>query len=248
MVDRDRRGNRSVKRFTYADGDNIILAVIAIVFTVFALSLGDALIKQISADFPLWQIFVFRSVIAIPVLPSICSNAGSRSHLRRGSWLRRALPAFMCLAPSLGPHIHVTRGQVEHRCSSPSIRRPIGSLDRHHLRPDHLPGRLLSPVRITAELLRRIRFKDPESGKTLVFITNNFLASGRHHLRALQKPLAGGTLLQVDQAASADQAVTYGTFGERGEDADLDCRLASTSSSPSSMKRLDLDASLYTLD
>ena len=24
------------------------------------------------------------------------------------------------------------------------------------------------------ELLRRIRFKDPESGKTLVFITNNF--------------------------------------------------------------------------
>ena len=55
------------------------------------------------------------------------------------------------------------------------------------------------------ELLRRIRFKDPESGKTLVFITNNF--SGRHHLRALQKPLAGGTLLQVDQAASSDQAV-----------------------------------------
>ena len=33
------------------------------------------------------------------------------------------------------------------------------------------------------------------------------LASGRHHLRALQKPLAGGTLLQVDQAASSDQAV-----------------------------------------
>ena len=50
------------------------------------------------------------------------------------------------------------------------------------------------------------------------------LASGRHHLRALQKPLAGGTLLQVDQAASSDQAVLR-HVGERGEDADLDCRL-----------------------
>ena len=41
------------------------------------------------------------------------------------------------------------------------------------MRPDHLPGRLLHPQDYP-ELLRRIRFKDPESGKTLVFITNNF--------------------------------------------------------------------------
>ena len=51
---------------------------------------------------------------------------------------------------------------------------PDGSLDRHHLRPDHLPGRLLQTRQDYPELLRRIRFKDPESGKTLVFITNNF--------------------------------------------------------------------------
>jgi len=51
-----------------AGGDNLRLAIAAIVFTVFALSLGDALIKRISADFPLWQIFVVRSVIAAPVL------------------------------------------------------------------------------------------------------------------------------------------------------------------------------------
>ena len=67
-------------------------------------------------------------------------------------------------------------------------------------------------------------FKDPESGKTLVFIDQQLLASGRHHRRALQKPLAGGTLLQVDQAASSDQAVLR-HVGERGEDADPDCRL-----------------------
>ena len=53
--------------------DNLRLAISAIVFTVFALSLGDATIKQISADFPLWQIFVLRSLIAIPVLYVILS-------------------------------------------------------------------------------------------------------------------------------------------------------------------------------
>ena len=51
-----------------APGDNLRLAVSAIIFTVFALSLGDAVIKQISAAFPLWQVFVVRSVIAIAVL------------------------------------------------------------------------------------------------------------------------------------------------------------------------------------
>ena len=48
--------------------DNIPLAISVIVFTVLALSLGDALIKQGSSTFSLWQIFVLRSVIAIPAL------------------------------------------------------------------------------------------------------------------------------------------------------------------------------------
>lgn len=49
-------------------GDNVRLGVAAILVTVFAMSLGDAAIKLLSADFVLWQIFVLRSVIAIPVL------------------------------------------------------------------------------------------------------------------------------------------------------------------------------------
>ncbi|MGI9504380.1 MAG: DMT family transporter [Geminicoccaceae bacterium] len=49
-------------------GDNIPLAIVVILLTVLALSLGDALIKQTSASFVLWQIFVLRSIIAIPVL------------------------------------------------------------------------------------------------------------------------------------------------------------------------------------
>ncbi len=48
--------------------DNVPLAVGTVVFTVLALSLGDALIKGISADLPLWQIFVLRSLLVVPVL------------------------------------------------------------------------------------------------------------------------------------------------------------------------------------
>lgn len=48
--------------------DNIPLAVTTIIFTVLALSLGDALIKMTSGNFVVWQIFVLRSAIAIPCL------------------------------------------------------------------------------------------------------------------------------------------------------------------------------------
>lgn len=48
--------------------DNLPLAVSTIVLTVLALSLGDALIKMTSGNFVIWQIFVTRSVIAIPCL------------------------------------------------------------------------------------------------------------------------------------------------------------------------------------
>ena len=48
--------------------DNIKLAVAAILATCFALSLGDALIKQQSTSFVLWQIFLVRSLIAVPFI------------------------------------------------------------------------------------------------------------------------------------------------------------------------------------
>ena len=77
----------------------------------------------------------------IPSFIHISDGTGSRSHLRRGSWLRRLCPP-LCVAPSRGLLRHVC--QVEHRCSS-RLFGADGSLDRHHLRPDHLPGRLLHP-------------------------------------------------------------------------------------------------------
>ncbi|WP_299354989.1 DMT family transporter [uncultured Shimia sp.] len=62
-------------------GDNLALAVGAIVFSVFALSLGDALIKLTSNSFALWQIFVLRSLLATPALVLIWRLYGRRASL-----------------------------------------------------------------------------------------------------------------------------------------------------------------------
>jgi drug/metabolite transporter (DMT)-like permease len=43
-------------------------AVVTIIFAVFALALGDAIIKGVSASFTLWQIFFLRSAIVVPIL------------------------------------------------------------------------------------------------------------------------------------------------------------------------------------
>src|SRR5262245_42293146 len=52
-------------------GDNVKLAVSAIIMANLAFSLSDAAIKLISAKFVLWQILVTRSIIAIPLLMAI---------------------------------------------------------------------------------------------------------------------------------------------------------------------------------
>lgn len=85
-----------------SNGDNIKLAVFAILFTVFALSLGDAAIKQFSAEFPLWQIFVVRSVIAIPVLIAVFKTRYQSASLKPDNvgWtaLRSLMLTFMWVA------------------------------------------------------------------------------------------------------------------------------------------------------
>ena len=78
-----------------------------------------------------------------------------------------------------------------------------GSLDRHHLRPDQSPWSpaVLHPSGLPR--MRRIRFKDPESGKTLVFITNNpsFRTPTICALKSRWRWIAALKPLQVDQAA-----------------------------------------------
>lgn len=96
-----------------SDGDNLRLAISAIVFTVFALSLGDALIKRISADLPLWQIFVVRSVIAVPVLMAVLRARYRGLALRpvRPGWtaLRSLMLTFMWVAYYAAlPHVELS--------------------------------------------------------------------------------------------------------------------------------------------
>jgi hypothetical protein len=74
--------------------------------------------------------------------------------------------------------------------------------------------------------LRRIRFRDAETGKVLVFLTNDFepraLTIAALHKNRRQVEL----LFQMDQAAPADQAVLR-QLGEHGKEADLDRRVGS---------------------
>lgn len=97
-----RRAQERLGALNLSGSDNVRLAVVVILVTNLALSLGDAAIKGISADFVLWQIFVLRSVIAIPVLTAIIrlrSRAASLAPRRLG-WvaLRSLLLAFMWVA------------------------------------------------------------------------------------------------------------------------------------------------------
>ncbi len=52
-------------------------AVFAIIISVAALSLGDALIKGTSLSLPLWQIYILRSALVVPVLWGIVRFRGA---------------------------------------------------------------------------------------------------------------------------------------------------------------------------
>ncbi len=96
------RHGRPAPQGRAAGGDNIKLAVGAILFTVLALSLGDAVVKLVSADLPLWQLFVLRSLLALPVLIALARIRSQRVELmpRHLGWtaLRSAMLAAMWVA------------------------------------------------------------------------------------------------------------------------------------------------------
>ena len=69
--------------------------------------------------------------------------------------------------------------------------------------------------------LRRIRYRDPETGKNLVFLTNQFALPAPTICALYRCRWQGGTVLQVDQAAPAHQALLR-HLRERCADANLD--------------------------
>ena len=144
---------------------------------------------------------------------------GSRSHLRRGSWLRRLWPAHIVFRPSLGLLRHAC--QVEHRrpSASPFARRRTRCSQAAGIcltRPCSGQEWLLQADAVTglprtsAAHLAWSRTTD-RLARRWSSSRNNFSSSGspRSSPPLYRKPLARGTLhrLQVDQAASSDPAV-----------------------------------------
>ena len=93
--------------------DNLKLAVASILFAVLALSFGDAVIKLLSSDLSLWQIYIMRSALALPVVIAIV-----KLHHRKLSlipvalgWttLRSCLLGFMWIAYYAAlPHVKLS--------------------------------------------------------------------------------------------------------------------------------------------
>lgn len=79
-----------------APGDRVPLAVASIILTVLALSLGDALIKITSGSFVIWQVFVVRSLILLPVLVVMTISLGSLRMPEALGWI--ALRSLMLIA------------------------------------------------------------------------------------------------------------------------------------------------------
>ncbi len=96
-----------------ARSDNTKLAVFSIIFAVLILSIGDAVVKYFSASFSLWQIFVVRSLIAVPILIAVIKIREPALSLKPVSinWtaIRSLLLAFMWVAYYTAlPHIKLS--------------------------------------------------------------------------------------------------------------------------------------------
>jgi hypothetical protein len=72
--------------------------------------------------------------------------------------------------------------------------------------------------------LRRIRFKDPETGKRLVFLTNNFALPALTITKLYRMRWQIELFFQMDQTASTNQGVLWHDR-ERRQNADMDCNL-----------------------
>src|SRR6202043_1488456 len=133
--------------------------------------------------------------------------------------------------------------QIEHGCSSGLFRRHRPH-DWHHLRSNHRAGR---PLHHPA--LPRTPAAHPlpgrRNGKEAGVPHQSVRVAGYHHRRALQKPLASRTVLQMDQAALADQTL-LGT-SENAVKTQIWIAVSVYVLVAIVKKRLELDASLYTL-
>lgn len=76
------------------------MAIVAILVSVFSLSLGDAVIKASSATLPIWQMYILRSAFALPVLIGFRFTRATEKSIDSWWWvaLRSALLVLMWLS------------------------------------------------------------------------------------------------------------------------------------------------------
>jgi drug/metabolite transporter (DMT)-like permease len=105
-------------------GDNVRLAVASILASNLAFSLGDAAVKLISTNFVLWQIFVTRSIIAIPLLIAIILLRFGATSLvpRHFGWVAlRSLTLTLMLVAYLSSLSHLPLGVAAATFYTPPI-------------------------------------------------------------------------------------------------------------------------------
>jgi len=90
--------------------ENAPFGVLVIVVTGFLVAFGDALVKYVNADFSVWQLFVLRALLAVPLLIGMLylgrGAAGIRTNAPgwialRSSFLMMMWLAFYAALPSL---------------------------------------------------------------------------------------------------------------------------------------------------
>ena len=212
--------------------------------TVYALD--STTIALCLSVFPWAHFRTTKAAVKMHTLLDLRGNIPSFIHISDGKL--HDVHALDMLLPEAGAIYVVDRGYVDfarlyvlHQAGAFFVTRAKSNIDAHRVysAPTDRSTGIICDQTISLdgfytrqdypELLRRIASRTPSDRWSSSPTTSR---SGRHHLRALQKPLAGGTLLQVDQAEVFGSRVLR-HVGERGEDASgLPSR--STSSSPSS--------------
>ena len=165
--------------------------------TVYALD--STTIALCLSVFPWAHFRTTKAAVKMHTLLDLRGNIPSFIHISDGKL--HDVHALDMLLPEAGAIYVVDRGYVDfarlyvlHQAGAFFVTRAKSNIDAHRVysAPTDRSTGIICDQTISLdgfytrqdypELLRRIRFKDPESGKTLVFITGNFSASGRHHL------------------------------------------------------------------
>ena len=157
----------------------------------------------------------FRRQVARRSCPGL-ADPGGRRDLCDGSRLCGFLPSARL---ALGGGFLRDSRQVEPQSPS-GLFGPDRSQYRHHLRPDNCTRWFLHPAGLPCAFATG-SLQRPGNQKVTGLPHQPDALAGSNHLRALQKPLAGRVVLQMDQTASSDQAVLR-HFGKCGQDTNLD--------------------------